>query len=222
MPALTSHQEWCYRSRWVLTGCCQKHCSNQTDYQVLSCSLKTSSFIKTHTFTNTHRVTNSANVRWCIKSSAGLAMPLRPGLCCQCKSRFRNLQAPVEHPNSLCSGVVSCKFLHHHPGAQTVCAEGRQGINAIFTPQSSGARPGAVRCAAALRRATAAAGWSSRSPRSPQGPHRPLAALPGWPAAPRDLRGSQAQFIFFWEKISHQNFLTKQNYISNHKQVKIS
>lgn len=80
----------------------------------------------THTFTNTHRVTNSANVRWCIKSSAGLAMPLRPGLCCQCKSRFRNLQAPVERPNSLCSGVVSCKFLHHHPGAQAVCAEGWQ------------------------------------------------------------------------------------------------
>lgn len=90
--------------------------------------------LKTHAFTNAHRVTNSANVRWCIKSSAGLAVPLRPGLRCQCKSRFRNLQAPVEHPSSLCSGVVSCKFLHHHPGAQTVCAEGWQGINAIFTP----------------------------------------------------------------------------------------
>lgn len=134
--ALTTRQNWCYTSCWVLTGCCQKHCSNQTDYQVLSCSPKTNSFIKTHTFTNTHRVTNSANVRWCIKSSAGLAMPLRPGLCCQCKSWFRNLQAPVEHPNSLCSGVVSCKFLHHHPGAQTdVCRELTGDQRHLYPPQ---------------------------------------------------------------------------------------
>lgn len=48
-------------------------------------------------------------------------------------------------------------------------------------------RQGAGHCTGALCRATAAAGWSSRSPRSLQGLRLRLAASPGWPAVPGDL-----------------------------------
>lgn len=92
----------------------------------------TASSLKTQT--RTHRLTNLANVMWCIKSSIKVYYPLRPGLCCQCKSCFRNLQAPVNIPTAStqewytvlssstpqctdhCRGLIGSKTIH--PGSR--------------------------------------------------------------------------------------------------------
>jgi len=108
--------------------------------------------------------------------------PLKPDPCWRDKSRLRNLQAPG---NSLCSEVAHGPFSQSPPQSRYSLhrADGQE----HHPPHCTRARQGAGRCAEALRRATAAAGWSSRSPLSPLGLHRPPAASPGWRAVPGGL-----------------------------------
>lgn len=91
-------------------------------------------------------------------------------------------------PSASAPGAVRLKFLHQPPPA---------GL--------SGPRQGAARCAAALRRATAAAGWSSRNPPSPRGPRQPPAASPSWRAAPGGLRGGSEETLEIKVWILHYN-----------------
>lgn len=120
-----------------------------------------------------------------IKSSGGLPVPPRSGLGHQCKSCFRNIQVPVGIPSS---SALKRSFSHKYSLQRAV------DVNPSFC--WTGVRRGVVRSAEGPRTATAAAGWSSRSPPSPRAPHRLRAASPGGPAEPADLCGINHQIIF--------------------------